>query len=218
MADVGGGSRAKPMPRAKRHEQLLQVARRIIRQGGIGALTMSALAEESGASKPVVYEHFDNAESVAIALLETYFHTMIELVDLHTREAQTLDEYLAIAIDTQFEFHRKDELLVRSITNGHASGERLNAAYLNVRAVTLETLRDLVMQQGGALEESEVAAHVLWEMITSSVDEFAGRADAENAKEVLKRMVSGVIHAIVPGGGMKPLTPTRILGLVRPRK
>ena len=140
--------RMKPMPRAERREQLLRIARKIIQRGGIGALTMSALAEESGASKPVVYEHFDNSESVAIALLDIYFATMIDMVDARTSAAETLDEYLSIAIDTQFEFHQKDKLVVRNITNGHSSGNRLNAAFLRLKENSVETLQELLQQQG----------------------------------------------------------------------
>lgn len=199
------------MPRLERREQLLNVARRIIQRGGIGALTMSALAEQSRASKPVVYEHFDNSESVAIALLEDYFETMVDLVNARTSEAETLEEYLSIAIDTQFEFHKNDKLVVRSITNGHSSGDRLNTVYLKLKENSVETLAELVRQQGASPQGSEAAGHVLWEMISSTVYEFAGRPSAGTAKETLKRMVLGAINALVPGKGAKPVTPAKIL-------
>jgi len=207
--------RAKPMPRAKRREQLLDVARRIIQRGGIGSLTMSALAEESGAAKPVVYEHFENAESVAVALLETYFETMIELVASRTSEAESLDEYLSIAIDTQFEFHRKDRLVVRGITNGHSSGDRLNATYLKVRENSLETLQELVRQQGASAEDAAAAGFVLWELIASSVFEFAMKPNAGKYRDAVKRMALGAVHAIVPETGRKPVTPEKILATAR---
>lgn len=206
------------MPRAERRAQLLHVARKIIQRGGIGALTMSALAEESGAAKPIVYEHFDNSESVAIALLENYFETMIDLVDARTGKAETLDEYLAIAIDAQFEFHEKDKLVVRSITNGHSSGSRLNATYLKLKESSVDTLQDLVRQQGAPQDASAAAGFVLWEMISSSVYEFAGRPGAEQAKEALKRMVIGAVNAIAPGRGTRPVTPARILATSRTLK
>jgi hypothetical protein len=48
-------------------------------------------------------------------------------------------------------------------------------------------------------------------MISSSVYEFAGHPDAECAKEALKRMVIGAVHAIAPGAGKRPVTPAKIL-------
>jgi AcrR family transcriptional regulator len=206
------------MPRAERREQLLRVARKIILRNGIGALTMSALAEESGASKPVVYEHFDNSESVAIALLDAYFATMIDLVDNRARHAETLDEYLSIAIDTQFEFHKKDKLVVRSITNGHSSGNRLNAAYLRLKENSVETLQELVRQQGAPEEATRTAGFLIWEMMSSGVYEFAGSPNAESAREALKRMVIGAVHAIAPTAGIRPVTPEKILETSRALK
>jgi AcrR family transcriptional regulator len=214
----GKAKTVKPMPRAERRGQLLRTARKIIQRGGIGALTMSALAEESGASKPVVYEHFDNSESVAIALLDIYFATMIDMVDARTSAADTLDEYLSIAIDTQFEFHQKDKLVVRNITNGHSSGERLNAAFLRLKDNSVETLQELLQQQGAPVDASAAAGFVLWEMISSGVYEFADRPDAESAREALKRMVIGAVHAIVPEAGKRPVTPAKILAASRALK
>jgi AcrR family transcriptional regulator len=207
--------RAKPMPRAQRREQLLGVARRIIQQDGIGALTMSSLAEQSGASKPVVYEHFENAEAVAVALLESYFETMIEMVTARTSEAETLDEYLSIAIDAQFEFHRNNRLVVRSITNGHASGDRLNSVYLQLMDSSVETLQELVRQQGASPETSAAAGYVLCEMIANAVYEFAMHKDAETARETLKSMVIGAVHAIVPDAKARPVTPAGIIAKAR---
>ncbi len=203
------------MPRAERRTQLLSVARGIIRKKGIGGLTMSGLAEAAGASKPVVYEHFENAEAVAVALLENYFETMIDLVAARTANAQTLDEYLSIAIDTQFEYHRKDKLVVRSMTNGHSSSERLNEAYLKLRDSSVETLEELIRQQGASPEASSVAGYVLWDVITGAVFEFGMRPDGEAAQENLKRMVLGAIHAIVPESRTKPVTPAKILATAR---
>ena len=56
--------RARRMLRPQRREQLLAAATGIVRISGIEALTMAALAEQAGVSKPVVYEHFSNSEEV----------------------------------------------------------------------------------------------------------------------------------------------------------
>lgn len=177
----------------------------------MGALTMEAVSERSGASKPVVYEHFANSEAVAVALLENYLQTMVELVDSRTRDAATLDEYLSIAIDTHFEFHREDRLVVRSITNGHSPSERLNRLYLELRDASVETFQDLLQQQGANEREAHVAGAILWEMITSSVYEFAMDDNAEAARETLKRMVLGAVRAVAPKTDRKPVTPAKIL-------
>ena len=134
--------RAMAMPRTARCDQLLAVARKIIAEGGIGALTMAALAQRAGVSKPVVYEHFDNSESVAVALLDEHFKAAVEVVDAAARDAATLGDYLSAAVDAQFAFHTRDTLCVWGITNGYSSSERLNKAYGRLQKITLQTFQD----------------------------------------------------------------------------
>lgn len=210
--------RAKPLPRAQRREQLLGVARRMIQRGGIGVLTMSALAEESGTSKPVVYDHFDNSEAVAIALLDESFETLVDLIAERTKDAETLEDYLSIAIDTEFEFQKRDKLVVRSITNGHSASGRVNAVFLKQREVAIETLQELVRQQGASPDVAAAAGLALCELISGAANGFTMGPDAESAKETVKRMVIGAVQAIVPEAKAKPVTPAKILATSRARK
>lgn len=203
------------MPRHKRRAQLLESARSLLESGGLGALTMESLARQAGVSKPVVYEHFSNSESVAIAILEDFYETIIDLVDLRTRDAQSLDEYLSIAIDTQFEFQAMGYRAVRCITNGHSSSERLNTVYLEQRLGARETFAALVRQQGASNSVAHVAGYALAEMVSSAVFEFGADADSQTAKETVKRMLVGAVAAIIPAGKTKPRTPEHILEAAR---
>ena len=168
-----------------------------------------------GLSKPVVYDHFDNSESVAIALLNEYFEDSVDLVDKRTKDANTLGEYLSIAVDAQFEFHDKDMLSVRGITNGHSSSELLNKAYREMRQVALETFQELLVQQGVPKAAAKAGGFYLTELMSSGVFEFAAKGNAATAKEVLKLMMIGAINAIVPEKGAKPTTPAKALARSR---
>ena len=207
--------RAKSLPRAERRKQLLAVARKIIADGGIGALTMSRLAQQSEVSKPVVYEHFDNSESVAIALLNDYFENNVDIVDKKARDAVTLSEYLSLAIDAQFEIHDKDTLSVRGITNGHSSSEQLNRTYREMRRVTLETFQELLLQQGVSKATAKAGGFLLAELMANGVFEFAAKRNNAVAKDVLKSMMIGAIDAIAPATGAKPTTPAKTLARSR---
>ncbi|MBF6211242.1 TetR/AcrR family transcriptional regulator [Nocardia puris] len=56
------------MPKAERHEQLLETALAIIGEQGADALTLGVLAERAGVSKPVTYEHFGTRSGLLIEL------------------------------------------------------------------------------------------------------------------------------------------------------
>ena len=211
VPESGARKRAKAMPRAQRRDQLLAAASRIVAEGGIGALTMEALAEAAGVSKPVVYEHWDNSESVAVALLDAYFKAAVEAVDTAARDAATLGEYLSLAVDAQFEFHKHDRLSPWGITNGYSSSERLNKAYRQLRKITLETFEDLLVQQGIDQQLAASAGFVLAAMMNSTVYEYGPREDNQVAKEALKSMMNGALSAIVPLQEARPRTPERTL-------
>ena len=211
----GAAQRAKAMPRAERRKQLLAVARKIVAKDGIGALTMAALAERAGVSKPVVYENFDNSESVAIALLDEYFETAVEAVDTAARDAVTLGEYLSRAVDAEFDINAGDTLFARAITNGYSSSERLNKAYRKLRKITLETFQDLLAQQGVEKPVAATAGFVLAEMMTSTVFEYASKRNNLIARETLKAMLNGAVSAIVPLQKERPQTPAKTLATYR---
>ncbi|PTL77239.1 TetR/AcrR family transcriptional regulator [Vitiosangium sp. GDMCC 1.1324] len=59
---------SKRLPKAMRHEQLLETAMMIVREQGTDALTLGYLAERAGVSKPIAYEHFKSRSGLLIAL------------------------------------------------------------------------------------------------------------------------------------------------------
>ena len=212
---AGRGRRTPSLPRKQRYEQLLAAASAIVGRCGVSALTISALTLEVGVSRPVVYEHFPNAEAIAIALIDDYFTKIIDFVDERTRNAASLDEYLSRAIDAQFEFHRDTTLIVRKLTNGHSASDRLNAAYQAIRVSSVETFSELLQQQGVAPDVAHCAGHAIAEMFLGTVYEFAGGALAETANETLRSMLMGAIHALVPQSRARPSTPEAILRKAR---
>jgi AcrR family transcriptional regulator len=205
--------RAKRMPKAERRAQLLSTAREIIQSGGIGALTMSALAEKSGASKPVVYDHFENSESVAIELLNEFYKNIIELSVERLVDPETIVDYFDIIVDLMFDYYYQERTLVRLITNGFSANSEVNAYYLEQQEHSHAVYKELLLQQGIPPQIAHVAAYALQEMIGSTVQEFAG-ADNQVERDTLKRLVGGVVHSLIPEQGTKPLLPRRLLDTI----
>lgn len=58
----------KRLSKAERREQLLEVARVIVREEGSDALTLAHVAERAGVTKPITYEHFATRSGLLIAL------------------------------------------------------------------------------------------------------------------------------------------------------
>ena len=201
------------MPKAERRAQLLSTAREILQSGGIGALTMSALAERSGASKPVVYEHFENSESVAIELLNEFYGNMVRLSVERLVNPETIFDYFDIIVDLMFDYYYQERTLVRMITNGFSANSEVNAYYLEQQEHSHAVYKELLLQQGIADKVAHVAAYALQEMIGQTIQEFAG-ADDQLERDTLKRLVDGMIHGLVSEQGSKPLLPIKLLDTI----
>jgi AcrR family transcriptional regulator len=59
---------SRRLPKAERRQQLLDVARSIVRDEGTDALTLVSLAERADVTRPVAYEHFKTRPGLLIAL------------------------------------------------------------------------------------------------------------------------------------------------------
>lgn len=80
----GGGVEASAPPkraylsRERRRETLLEVAADIVEKQGWAALTMSALAEQGGTSRQLVYLHFANLEALLTATAWAIFNDTMQ--------------------------------------------------------------------------------------------------------------------------------------------
>jgi len=61
-------SASRRLPKAERRQQLLDVARAVVRDQGTDALTLVSLAELADVTRPIAYEHFKTRSGLLIAL------------------------------------------------------------------------------------------------------------------------------------------------------
>jgi AcrR family transcriptional regulator len=191
------------MPRANRRTQLLQIARELIAEEGIGALTMMALSERARVAKPVVYSHFPNRESVAIALLDEHFDSVQRFVHQRLAGATTLEDYFERLVDASFEFEGASDMPVRRITNGFSADDEVNRAFLRHEEAFREHWEQLLRHFGVRREAIEVAAYVFRGMMDNTVYHFAITPQKRVARETLKTMLLAAVHVLAPGRARK---------------
>ncbi|UHS59783.1 TetR/AcrR family transcriptional regulator [Agrobacterium vaccinii] len=87
------------LPRADRRAQLLETARDMVRELGTDALTLGALAERAGVSRPITYSHFETRAGLFIALYkEMSDHQLRDLAEaVHQTPAKLEDVARVIA-------------------------------------------------------------------------------------------------------------------------
>jgi len=74
-------SARRRLSREDRRRQLLDVAWQLVRSEGTEALTLGRLAERSGVTKPLVYDHFETRQGLLAALYREYDARQTALMD-----------------------------------------------------------------------------------------------------------------------------------------
>ena len=82
------GAGKRRLPKAERREQLLEIARAIVRDEGTDALTLASLAERAGVTRPITYEHFKTRSGLLIALARAIDDRQVELLRDKLRRAR----------------------------------------------------------------------------------------------------------------------------------
>ena len=70
---------SRRLPKAERRQQLLDVARSIVREEGTDALSLVSLAERANVTRPIAYEHFKTRPGLLIALARNIDDRQVEL-------------------------------------------------------------------------------------------------------------------------------------------
>lgn len=92
------------MPRADRRAQLLETAHMIVRDEGTDALTLAALAERAGVSKPITYSHFETRAGLMIALYKEIMDWQVEALATALESTPTrLEEVAHVIADAYME-------------------------------------------------------------------------------------------------------------------
>jgi AcrR family transcriptional regulator len=112
------------MSSADRRVQLLALARSILREGGLDALTMDALAAKANIGKPVIYRLFENRDALLVALFEVHVADLAQSVDraiancgddLECMITQSARAYFAFAV-------RPDRSVPRALEGAASNG------------------------------------------------------------------------------------------------
>lgn len=102
--------RTRLSPEARR-EQLLDVAKQSILEGGLQQFSLKKLAPAAGVSEPLLFHYFASRTELLQQLLERDFVNSIETLNSALTEANTLDEILAIYVAQNYDRHNEGNVV-----------------------------------------------------------------------------------------------------------
>ncbi len=84
-----------------RQKEIVEVAIKLIAEGGIQKLTMSNIAKQIGISEPAIYRHFQNKMDILLAMLGQFRQRS----EFHLKQAQFFESSGLILLETIFLKH-----------------------------------------------------------------------------------------------------------------
>lgn len=194
------------LARAERTEQLREIAYREFARLGYDAVSMAAIAELAGVTKPIVYSHFESKDGLYSACTDQLVEPMLERVEHAARAAETPDGQLWAGILAQLEFiaeHRAEwRVYVRdAATRGGTPGIALAQGRRRVTAL-LADLIELASETAGAPPPPEMERDAFAHALQGAVEQVASWWETypeEAAEAVALRVMN---FAWVGFGGM----------------
>jgi len=186
------------LSREDRHQQLVSMAWAIIRQEGTEALTLGYLAERSGVTKPVVYDHFGTRSGLLAVLYQEYDQRHNEQMDAALAQSgETLTDKAALIAASYVDCVLHQGREVGDVMAALTGTPELEKIKRECEVLFVEKCRKMLSPFA---EHGVISPASFWGMLgaAEALSFAAGRGDidADEAKhELLKTIVSMVERA-----------------------
>ena len=167
MAATGKHATRPYLAASLRRHHLLDVAARLVRQGGWSALSMQGLAAAAGVSRQLVYEHFASADDLYLETLTHLFERAHDATAAIIGAGGTLEATVAAAYALFLDLPVEERRALRALaSDADPPRSRLAHAKRRLRERIAGLWVPYVRQQTG-LAEPEAGA-VAWMLVTAS--------------------------------------------------
>ena len=180
----------------KRHQQLLEMARAIVKEEGPAALTLIRLAERAGVTKPIAYRHFRTREALLVALYREFDDRQTEAMRSALSEGTQSAQMMASIVAAAY----VDCTLAAGVEIGWLIGALQTTPELQSFLEECRERHHKVLEQALSPYTKGVVARTSTTAVLGAADALSaaaamGAVDREAAIECLQR----IIQAMIPG-------------------
>nr|WP_137933055.1 TetR family transcriptional regulator [Mesorhizobium comanense] len=200
MSSVAGpiSSDAKPrrrLSRQDRHEQLVRVAWRLVREEGTEALSLGRLAELADVAKPVVYDHFGTRAGLLAVLYREFDARQTALMDAALLDSEpTLASKALVIASSYVDCVLLQGREIAGVIAALAGSPELEGIKRDYRTSFIEKCRRVLAPFSG---KAGIPAAGLWAMLgaADAVSEAAAMGDisAGQARDELYETILALI-------------------------
>ncbi len=193
------------MPVEQRREQLLDAALAVLARDGYADVTVEAIAQEAGVTRPVVYGAYGGLEPLLHALLDRSqqraLTSSMELVSA-IQTSEDIDTWLINAAGDLIDIVQREPDIWRPILGITQNApavvrERIDATREYLRVLIAQQLDNGLRRRGGPAIDTDVLSHIV--LITA---EHFGRLVLEEPTRYdrarLVAALSGLLEAVSP--------------------
>lgn len=181
----------------ERFDRVLSAAATLIEARGVGALTMTGIAEEAGVALPAVYRYFPNKRAVLKELaLQTFAHDTGTLLAGEPDSGASAEQLVAAGVEEFWRRHTAEpfRLQLRAAIRADAELSALDLAESRRNAAAIAEL--LVRVTGRTdLEVVERQALLVVELIDSLMS-LASRVAPDEARALVDEFVAMAVRAL----------------------
>lgn len=182
---------------ADRRRQLLDAMLRLVRQNGIDAVTMSAVAREADVSRRLVYDHFADLSTLYEAFLDDRVQQYGAIFDSTVDAASSPAERAVAMFGQALALPREELRIARMLVAGTGSAV-LDGARARFRRHVVDHWIDTEQP-----DTDDTAAALVWAMAAAVLT----TADQVDRGELTRRAGEHVVRALVTGGRDRASTP-----------
>lgn len=139
------------MSRARRREQLIDVARELFGAHGYDAVSIEEIASHAGVSKPLIYEHFGGKEGLYQVIVDREVTSLTATLAAQLNSGQhprSMLENVVIALLEYIESHQDGFRLLSHQSPTAVSGENFTTVMDDVAEEMSELLTPILQERG----------------------------------------------------------------------
>lgn len=195
------------LDRDDRRGALLDAAAAIVTSGGADAVSMEAVAERAGVSRPLVYKHFANRAELLEALYARESLALHEEISAEVTKARTLEEMFRALVRGSLNAQASRGATFAALrAAGGQTPERRTEQRARDRRTLTYFMRQAVQQYGLTETQARAAVSILLGSIESVLNVFRIRPTSEQAallEDTYVALVVGGLEGLSVKGGRR---------------
>ena len=155
------------LPRARRREDLLDATAALIVSGDVEAVSIEAVADRAGVSRPLVYKHFANRTEMLVELYRREAAVLYHELRAVVRSVDTLEEMYRVLVRAAFKASTERGALFRALRAAGAWNRELRR---EGRARDNQTVEFFAVHACAEFAVPESEARALTRMALTAID------------------------------------------------